>query len=404
MSAIKSVLTNASLFRKVYLITLFLCQISFVQIATFQLAPFLFVWGMAITGYNIVIKGSFYRLRHGMWIFGFVACGLGTAVFYIMDNFAENIFMAMHVVLCCFVFYGLHTEKPSQHKGEAYFVCKFIVIATSVAAALGIAFLFLGVEYELFWVKIAIFENRFTGIYSNPNLLGFSAAVALVCCHMCLKKDFVKTSGATRLSRIWIFVCAALNAISLFLCDSRGALLLVICYMAFSLVFLIFEQSKKVGRKRIFGQAVALALAGAFIITAFFFTSYLCKTGFSAILAARSSEVGTVIVSDSGEVVAPQVPTFGHEAGQTLDNGRLDLLRNAAQLFLLNPFFGIGQGNIVDFAQKLLSDPTLADNIHFNDLHNGYMTILVSTGVLGFAVFSIFGLRFAKEIFIIILK
>jgi O-antigen ligase len=62
----------------------------------------------------------------------------------------------------------------------------------------------------------------------------------------------------------------------------------------------------------------------------------------------------------------------------------------------MSPFFGIGSGNIIYFSQKYLSG-VLEFNYHHHDLHNGYLTILVSTGIIGFLLFAVFGFRFGKH-------
>ena len=72
-------------------------------------------------------------------------------------------------------------------------------------------------------------------------------------------------------------------------------------------------------------------------------------------------------------------------------------MKESIRLFRLSPVVGISNGNIIHYSQKYLTK-TLSLSYRNNDLHNGYLTILVSTGVLGFCIFAIFGIRFAKHI------
>ncbi|MEE3475523.1 MAG: O-antigen ligase family protein, partial [Ruminococcus sp.] len=65
-------------------------------------------------------------------------------------------------------------------------------------------------------------------------------------------------------------------------------------------------------------------------------------------------------------------------------------------LFKISPIIGIANGNIVFYSEEYLNG-TLKYSYHNNDLHNGYLTIIVSTGVLGALLFGTFGFRFAKH-------
>lgn len=95
--------------------------------------------------------------------------------------------MLLHVVMCFFLFYGMHTEPEFDYRIELYHIAKFIMYATTVMNIIGITCLMFGFKFEWYWIKFTVYENRFTGCYVNPNLLGFISVVSIFCCHILSK-------------------------------------------------------------------------------------------------------------------------------------------------------------------------------------------------------------------------
>lgn len=100
--------------------------------------------------------------------------------------------MLLHVVMCFFLFYGMHTEPEFDYRIELYHIAKFILYATTVMNIIGITCLMFGFKFEWYWIKFTVYENRFTGCYVNPNLLGFISVVSIFCCHILSKGHFMR--------------------------------------------------------------------------------------------------------------------------------------------------------------------------------------------------------------------
>lgn len=406
MNKIKAVLRDTSIFRRCYIVCLFLCNVSFVQILAYIGLVFLFIWAIGLLIYNEIKKHTFLKTRYGIWLLAFLMITTVTAFIHIADNFFYNMVIEIHIAICFFLFYSVHTEKHLNFRRELYSVCRFIVYATTVIGVVGLAFLMAGISFEVYWVKFIIYENRFTGLYTNPNILGFTAVVAVVCCHMLSKKDFVTLSGKDRVSKIWIVFCLAINGISLFLCDSNGSLILMISYVIFFVLYKMFGSERSFSLKQIVTKILACALAGAFIVGMFFCVRYFCQAGISDVIE-KADVVTEKIDEDNKEeqmFAATSRITFTHK-NANLDSGRLKLLRQAASLFSDFPIFGIGKGNIYNYGEDKFDNGIAFSNLYGKDLaqfvtdfHNGYAMILVCSGMLGFTIFSIFGLRFAKHI------
>lgn len=398
MSGLKLVLQDNAFFRRCYLICLFFCNIAFLKVAAYIALVPLFVWGAVLTFYNERKYRTFLNMRFGVWIGAFMLCSVVTAVYHIADNFIYNLMMILHVFICFFTFYGIHTEKHHNPQAELYSICRFVVYTTTLCACVGLMLLMGGVSFEVNQLKFVIYENRFTGVYINPNLLGFSAVCALFCCHMLVKRNFIRNSGQERVSRIWITACVVTNSLSLLLCDSNASLVLFICYCIGYIAFRLLASERHFTRKQIFQKSAALLLSGTIIVFSSFIVRDLCQSGFSLLLyQTKQTSTSQTLTEEDIKEIASEITTFSHE-NKNFDSGRLNLIANSAELFKLHPLWGIGKGNLLDYSEKYVEDAVLSYGTSFDDLHNGYLTVLVCSGILGFTLFTIFGFRFAKHI------
>lgn len=398
MSKLKSFFTSTSKFRIIYILDLFLCNISYVQIIAYFLLVFLFIWGVVLCCIQQKKNNTFRKMRFSIWIGAFLLCNVITMLINFSQTIIYSFIMILHLCICFCIFYGMHTESNVNIKGEFYIICKIIVYLTTICGIIGITCLFSGISFdskEFEWIKFIIYENRFTGVYINPNNLGFISVVSFVCCHMLIKKDFLAEANQKRISRIWIATCAGIDLFSLLLCDSNAAMVLAICYVIVFVIFKLFSAENKFSKKQIFLKLAALCCVGVFVVCSSFMFRIICQKGFAAVINSNTS----ITVTENGErISAPNenIITFTHE-NKNLDSGRFKLARESVNLFKISPFIGISNGNIVLYSEEF-SEGVLSFSYHYSDLHNGYLTLLVSTGILGFVIFAIFGFRFAKHI------
>lgn len=405
MSKLKKTLLDTSLFRRSYIICLFCGNISFVLIPAYVVLIFLFLWGLFLLVYNEVKHHTVLKTRYGAWLLGFVVTSLVTVTIHLADSVLYNVYnliMVLHVAMCFFIFYSVHTEKHLNFRRELYSVCKFIVYTTTVLGIAGLVFLMAEISFEVLWQKFIVFDNRFDGMFINPNQTGFIAVVGIFCSHMLLKKDFIAISGRERVSRIWIGSCVAVNAISLLLCDSNGAMVLMIGYAVFFVIYKMFGSESRFTLRQIVTKSAACLLAGVVIIASLFFVRNITQAGFVQIMKTTNP---VVISNGITEMIVEEeaIVTFEHE-NKNLDSGRFKLWEQAAKMFLKHPILGIGKGNIYEYGNRMFEDGIRFSKSYgilapiLTDFHNGYITILICSGVVGLVLFCIFGLRFFKHI------
>ena len=396
MTKLKKTLLSRSLFRQCYIICLFACNISYLHFAAYVVWALLFIWSSFLTIFHGITRHTPKKTRYGFWLLAFLLSGVITLLIHVMDNAWLNFAFLLHAAICFFIFYSVHTEKQLNFRHELFNISRILIYATTVLGILGLACLVLGINFEFMSVKFIIYENRFTGLFMNPNQLGFAAVAAMFCCHMMLKRDFVAQAQCRRISRIWIGSCVAVNSISLLLSDSNGAIVLLIAYAFFFVVYKMFGTESSFNFKQILIRSVSSILAGLVIVSSLFLLRTVCQLGFAQMVKNNVSITNVLIPPES----APQQPvTFGHE-NTNLDSGRFVLWQQGVQMFLHHPVFGVGKGNIYDYGKEMFENGIKFSD-HYGDLapfmvdfHNGYLTILVCSGAVGFLLFAIFGVRF----------
>lgn len=408
MSAVKRFFENTSLFRIIYIIDLFCCMISFVQLAAYVLLPFLFIWGLRLTYLNQRRYNTFFKMRFGIWIGAFTAFSLLAIFFNITVSALISVLMFLHTLICFFVFYGMHTEPDFDFKKEMYFICNFMLIVTTALSFIGFFCLMFGIHFEwdyedIFWIRFPLYENRFTGVFVNPNLLGFVSAVGMVCCHIMHKDGLVDELGKSKVNRVLLAAAGAANVISLILCDSNAAFVLALGYVLLYVIYMFFDVKREISVSKLILRILTTILVCALIAGASMAFRTVFKAGFAVVNAKTNAFVDVLfhdeeIINDIEDDMDEENngdASFEHE-NSNIDSGRLKMWKESIGLFKISPIIGISNGNIVFYSGEYLNG-VLEYNYNHNDLHNGFLTILVSTGVIGAILFGTFGFRVAKH-------
>lgn len=396
---VNNVFLNISIFRMVYLCVLFLCSFCFAEIPFNGVKYAMLVWGGVIIYYYYIKPKRYFDVLYARWLVGFLFASLITLLVHITDNFLTNFVLLCHIVICFFVLYGMHTEKNKKRKRkELYLVSLIIVATTTVAMVIGFVLLFWGEQKIVFFnstYKMVIYENRFTGIVTNPNLLGFYAVVAIVCAHILSKRNLYKEFGIEKKIPNWLLIVSAvINAVGLFLSDSNGALLLFICYGIGYFIYYVFGGVPKINIKGFALRCCGILLASVIAVGFSVGLRWCVNTGVSVAINSVSTQI--VVPNKPNDKPAVDkgnvgIVTFAHE-NDNLDSGRISLLQKAVVVFYNNPIFGVGKENILLYGKRLLET-----GFKYKDLHNGYLTILVSNGLVGFALFIGFAVSLGRH-------
>lgn len=393
---ITNVVLNISIFRIVYLCSMFLGSFFFVEPIGHTIKYLCFVWAFIIIYHYYIKPKRFTQILHVRWLILFLLSTLLTIIIHIMDNFFLNLLLLLHAAVCFFVLYGMHTERNKKRvRKELYIVTCIMLFATTVSMIASFAVLPLGASEMKFLYsnyKFVIYENRFTGIFINPNLLGFYGVLAIVSAHILSKDElYTSISKAVRFPTWILIITSAINLIGVFMSDSNGSILLLTGYIVGVLIYKLFGGMPVLNIPKLLLRGISLILVAVISLGLLLSLRSLVNKSASYILSHENQIVEKRPDEPSKPKESTNIVTFAHE-NENLDSGRLALLEKAIVIFYNNPIMGVGKENIALFGERLLDK-----GLKYSDLHNGYLTILVSNGLVGFILVIGFAVSLCRQ-------
>lgn len=442
---ITALLMNTSAIRFSLLCLLFFGSVCVIDTVCYFLATPIYVWAGIVLYIKLIKEKKLRKIKHLPIITLFLASGLISVAVNFAYNLHENLFMIYYVILCFFLFYGLYAEKTHDAaKKEMTFFFKFFLSSTTILMTISIIILLWSKKGFMFMnYYISIKDNRFVGIFTNANLLAFYAVIGVILCHILYLRHKAVSKVTFRVG-FYYGICLFINLLSLFLSDSNGSLVFIIIYVCFIAFYKIFRNSDTVRTLNFMLRIVSLILACVVFAFSFLTIRSFAQEGFAVLLESerkisetknsettstipepenskasedKASNTNTAEASNSSEtsktdnnqylpsdskstenIFGDKKPTtFTHE-NKNIDSGRIPLLKQAAKLFSLYPIFGVSPRNIVLYGEKYLG------GLKYSDFHNGFVTILVSFGIVGFTFFIIFAVKIAKSMLVCIFK
>lgn len=392
MKKLRMIFLDTSMFRLLFVLCMFFSMVMYVEKAAYALTYILFVWGVGLSIYAIVRRKAYATLYLGIWLMAFMASFTITVLVNINPNLQAvtyNLLMLIHAGVCFFVFYGMHTERGVPFRWELYLMARIIVYLSTV-------FTFIGLFMMLFtqgkFDNYMYYQGVFKGFYTNPNYQGYVSALSIIFCHMLTKPNFVANSGQKRVSRIWLASCVSLNCLALLLCDSTGSLILLVAYAAIIILMKAFSMMDNINPRKMIARIITLAVVGTVVLAVMLFVRVACRVGVAVFFSdtVLSSQEIKDLAADA--LFIPKTDTGVSSRWFLWDAG--------IKLFKQNPIFGIGKGNLHDGIIAVTGRENFNSQfdgfvqIAYTDLHNGYLTVLVTAGVIGAVIFTIFLARY----------
>jgi hypothetical protein len=352
-------------------------QVVFTQKIAVAITGILIGWSILLMTKIFIMSGRFGDISYNKTIAVFIFCMLLTTAirlfdFRVLNKIGWNILMVYHTIMCFLLFYGSHIESDFKKiKEEMFVLLKIFVYLPTFLSVLGVFIAIFSNQINMKNQAIGIKSHRLVGVYSNSNVLGFFCVLSIIS-SLILIRERKKMLKTHKTPTAWfLIVCIFFNSISLFLSDSNGALLFLIIYFI-SMFFCGIIRNNKTKKSKL--KLIFLLL--------------LCVTLVFVSLAVRGTIQNAFNITVKLLHFRNFSTTSAIEIGRgnyEITSGRNILLQQGFKLFKKFPVLGVGAKNLTEYAKIYLTD-----KLDCEDLHNGYLTILVSWGGMGFTVFAFF--------------
>lgn len=407
---------DTSLFRKVYLILISLEMIAFLDVISLILKSIVLIWGLFILVHNFFINKLAFKVRYKYILWSFLILMIITSVVHISIWFIPNLVITYYTAVCFFIFYGIYIQQSREDtEKEMIFILKFFIYFGFIFGTLSILSLFMKQKIDLVGYYLGIYRNRLIGVYTNSNILAFSMIESIVACDI-LSDSYIREKYKLKNMQNWkLLLCCIISCICLFLSDSNASFVFLIVY--FTIRFFcntFFKNRDKYITKLIKSILMTLGF-GILIMSASFGVRDACQNYMSEVISdvhkhenalKRKFETRSVniIESKSKEISKEEYENSSAEDKYIADfhigrenyevsSGRITLFKQGLEIFKHNPWIGIGRANLGLYSKKYLKNGLIHP-----DLHNGYLTILVSCGIIGFVIFAVFSVLIALDI------
>lgn len=375
---IKKIVLNPFYYSVFMLILAYLMAPAFMRGLIVPLRKAGLVWGFFLLlvflfqNYKTLLKNRFSVL---LFLFC-VSNGISILMNYKVNFWKNIVSFGFLCTTLLVIFHAFEKCDREDIKRKVTAFCKINIWIAFLYAVIALVMYCLQIEgsyeYEGIVQRYGLFQNRLWGVF-NPNTGGAIAVLAIAFSLYLLfeygrKKRYI--------------VNIAIQYVYLILTQSRSAYIMFWCMVLILLFFVgIKGEIKKAGVKyyagRI-GKAILIVLA-----------LLLLQSTVKKVVPICAQSIANVFGRECEKNEIKRLENFDEDNIDSVSNGRVTIWKTGINLWKQAPVMGTSPESIVAYAKETLNEST-AETIVGGGLHNIYLTILVSSGCVGSAIFILF--------------
>ena len=392
---------NATWFKCIYFL---LVLLSFNSLCALRSGMSYFSYAVALLGGFVVLFRllnfkKYISARGIVWLVLFCGSYLLSTLLTRQYGLMENIQALIWMVIQFFIVYTYNNSAPiEQDKKEIKILGWLFLGYTFLMAAAALVMLI--TDYNNYRpagdtaVISGFLWNRLWGLYTDPN---YGAVFSIV--SMVLSVAFYKASKKP--IRAFLIVNIVFQGLYITFSDSRTALVALMATV-FAAAFLLLLRAKKLEKQKVPVRAViSVALALVLAVGSAVTIAVVQKTGNE--LKILQYEYNAKHKGDTeNEVPDTIIGRTDSDINNDVSNRRFAIWQSGLEIFKTSPMTGITFRNYIPYAKENLPNTYIVHNDQglFPSMHNSFVDILVSQGILGFIII----LCFIVSVLIVLLR
>lgn len=367
-------------------------------IGHYFLRPTVYVMGagaVLLVLYDLLHNKTCLRSRDNIWLFLFIVFYVCTCFLRIDYAFMKNIIVIMWLGISFFFLASYdREEKLESVKRNIQVFVHIMVIASMIAAILSVACVFLrfggGYAYRADMPDritcFGVYENRLWGVFWDPNFGSLFSIIGALCTFLSMGYMPFK-----RMPKWVLIVNLVFQYLYQVFADSRTAQISFVILFVLLLFGWWYHKDTQHTGFAVFKQAVgslAIILALALLMSP-------VKQGLT-FLANQSSFSLTPVVEEALGMEFSNTMNLDSELSMDREdisesnwsNGRFKIWSDALNIWKDMPVFGASYRGYLDYSKEVYPDSYMSEKE--KPFHNDYVAYLTSSGLVGFAVLTVF--------------
>lgn len=396
------------------MINLLVCSIYFMP-STMNIADIpskiCFIWGGIIAINELFVKRSVFKMKYGLLLFLLLVSFAITSILNRDFGLIRNVYNLGYLAISCLVLFPIGEDYELEMKNLIKLSNLFICIILLAGFISIVQFCFI-ISYHVptgisgVSARQGFMESRLFGVYTSPNVGAFFGFVSVICSLFIIsqKKERSKKYNA------FLITNGIVQLLYYILSSSRGVQITIYAFLL-SLFFLMIVN--KSFRNRVLSflhLSLKKFIVGAILLLLFFsigvdfsksILGYIpLVTNTSKVVSNNSKNIKK---TEENKDDSSKITIEHSEPSAEVSSGRFTIWKAAITVWKHKPLFGYGDINFYHVSE---TDNALS-TLHLTELdrkelkrshgnmHNGYLQVLLSSGIIGFFIVYVFyGLSF----------